>query len=434
VRRLAMAILVLGAVAAGPAMAVASADVSGSAVAPVDVFEVSGFLDAPVADGLEQAIGRTEHDGAQALVLQMNSSDATVSRRRMVALASRIRESAVPVAIWVGPSGARAEGLAGQLLGVAVVTGMAPGAGIGHFGDLLTVPGPPLSFGTATERLRFSALGAEEARAAGALRLGVNDAGTPVLRNFIGVLDGVRYRGTTLHTLGAGPDGRPTIVAQPQFSKLGLLPRLMHTVASPPVAYLLVVAGLCLLVFEFFTAGVGVAGVIGAGCLVLGCYGLAALPVHWWAVALLIGSILALAIDVQTGVPRFWTVVGVVAFVLASVLLYDGLHLSWITLLAGIGGVLLAFLAGLPAMVRARFATPTIGRQWMVGETGEAVVAVEPDGIVNVRGAQWRARTNRATPVPAGGRVRVVAIDGVTLEVEPESGGAREHRPRRTTA
>ncbi len=122
---------------------------------------------------------------------------------------------------------------------------------------------------------------------------------------------------------------------------------------------------------------------------------------------------LAFAIDVQIGVPRFWTGVGIVlSYVVASVFLYDGMHVSWVTLLAGIGGVLLAFLVGMPAMVRTRFATPTIGREWMIGEPGEAVVAVDPEGIVSVRGAQWRARTNRATPIAAGEPLRVVAIDG----------------------
>ena len=43
----------------------------------------------------------------------------------------------------------------------------------------------------------------------------------------------------------------------------------------------------------------------------------------------------------------------------------------------------------------------------------------------------WRARTNRATPIHAGERVRVVSIEGVVLEVEPEAGGARDHRERR---
>ena len=56
---------------------------------------------------------------------------------------------------------------------------------------------------------------------------------------------------------------------------------------------------------------------------------------------------------------------------------------------------------------------------------------VDPDGVVRIRDALWRARTNRATPIHAGERVRVVSIEGVVLEVEPETGGARDHRERR---
>ena len=143
----------------------------------------------------------------------------------------------------------------------------------------------------------------------------------------------------------------------------------------------------------------------------------------------------AFAVDVQVGIPRFWTGVGVVGTVVGSIWLFESLpgttlRPSWITLIAGVGGVVLAFVVGMPSMVRTRFATPTIGREWMIGELGEVVVAVDPDGVVSVRDAQWRARTNRATPVPAGGSVRVIAIDGVTLEVEPLEG--RRAGPSRT--
>ena len=73
----------------------------------------------------------------------------------------------------------------------------------------------------------------------------------------------------------------------------------------------------------------------------------------------------------------------------------------------------------MPAMVRIRFSTPTIGREWMVGEVGTALGAVAPDGVVSVRDAPWRARTSRVTPIEAGQEVRVVSIAGLVLEVEP---------------
>ena len=62
----------------------------------------------------------------------------------------------------------------------------------------------------------------------------------------------------------------------------------------------------------------------------------------------------------------------------------------------------------------------------MVGDLGEAVVQLNPDGVVRVRGGLWRARTNRATPIPGGDSVRVAAIDGLLLEVEPLEGAARD--------
>jgi membrane-bound serine protease (ClpP class) len=177
-----------------------------------------------------------------------------------------------------------------------------------------------------------------------------------------------------------------------------------------------------------------VAGLVGVGALALGGFGLAALPARWWAVVLIGLAMFAFAVDVQTGVPRLYTGLGTFLFTLGSLTLYEGFDLSWIALLAGIGGVLLVTLVGMPSMVRTRFATPTIGRGWMIGELGDAVTDIDPDGIVLIRDAKWRARTNRATPIEAGGRLRVVALEGTVLEVEPEAGGARDHRERRHKA
>ena len=79
-------------------------------------------------------------------------------------------------------------------------------------------------------------------------------------------------------------------------------------------------------------------------------------------------------------------------------------------------------------MVRTRFSTPTIGREWMVGEVGTVEESLSPNGTVRLRDAIWRATTNRATPVESGGAIRVVAVDGLWLEVEPTEGAARDYR------
>ena len=413
---------------------------SASGLAPVDVLQVTGLFDRIIIDAIDEAIDRADRDGSQALILQVNSGGSIASPEDMTALIQRVADSPVPIGIWVGPSGgSRLYGQPAQLMGVADVTAMVSGSRIGHTGRLVELEGATVDFGTAAERLRAGSLSFQDARSLGALRLDTPDIGVPTIRSMVAAMDGVQADGVVLDTVteGVNDEGGAELQATlVRFSKLGLVDQLMHTVASPPVAYLLLLIGLALLVFEFFTAGVGVAGVVGAVCAFLAGFGLAELPARWWAVALLVLAMFAFAIDVQVGIPRLWTGVGIVAVAIGSVLLYEplpgtSLRVGWLELLVGIGGVALTFIVGMPSMTRTRFATPTIGREWMIGSAGVANGDVSPEGVVTVANARWRARTNRATPILAGETIRVVAIDGVTLEVEPESGGARDYRERR---
>ena len=251
-------------------------------------------------------------------------------------------------------------------------------------------------------------------------------------------LDGLSINGKVLDTVTekVGADGQIEREATSvRFFKLGLVPRLFHTVSSPPVTFLFLTIGLALLIFEFFTAGIGIAGLVGAVCSVFGSFGLGVLPVNGFALAAILFAMLAFSVDVQVGVPRFWTGVGLASFSAGSLFLFrdvDSMNLrpSWITLLVGIGGLALTFIVGMPSMTRTRFATPTIGREWMIGAQGVALEELAPGGTVRVHEGSWRARTNRATPIPAGSAVNVVAIDGITLEVEPIEGAARDYRER----
>ena len=434
----------LGLVLVGPVMGVLSSNGAQAAsgadkLAPVDVVEVSGIVDAIVAQSIGESIERSQINGAQAVVLQFNTKGAVVGRDRMAEIATAIQDSKIPVAIWVGPSGARAYGLPAQLLAVADVTAMAPGARVGRTGTMLTVNGKPLTFGAADDAVHTNTLGFLEAREQDILKFSTDDRGVPVLRNMLYALDGLTIRGTTLDTVADVLDKNGQVTREAttvRFFKLGLMPRLLHTVASPPSAYLLTTIGLALLIFEFFTAGIGVGAFVGAVCLVLGTLGMGALPMSGFGLTLLILSMIAFAVDVQVGVPRLWTGVGLVAYIVASFTMFrnvDGLTMrpSWISLSVCIVGVALTFIVGMPSMVRTRFATPTIGRENLVGSTGVAVGEVNPEGIVLVDGAQWRARTNRATPLANNAEIRVASIDGITLQVEPLEGAARDYREAR---
>jgi membrane-bound serine protease (ClpP class) len=371
----------------------------------LDVVQVSGWIDPVVADFLTTSLRQSEQSGAEALVIQLDSPGAVTD---LDGLVQRIEDARVPVAVWVGSS-ADAKGEAARLVAAAPIVGLAHGA--------TADTGLPAHPGQVV----------------------LNRARSAVLGNFIISLDGKRFDGRTIKTAiftpqpKGPPDARIDPDLQVRLGKLDLGPRMMHTVASPPVAYLLLAAGLALILFELFTGGIGIAGGVGAVCVVLSAYGLAVLPTNPVGVALILLSMFGFGVDVQTGVPRFWTGVGVVSFVVGSLLLYDDpVSLGWLPLVGGVVGVVLLMLAGLPATVRSRFSTPTIGRESMIGEVGEAVAALAPEGVVRVRDALWPARTNRATPLAVGDAIRVVGIDGASLEVAPagadEVAGGRTRR------
>jgi len=237
---------------------------------------------------------------------------------------------------------------------------------------------------------------------------------------------------STAKVVGKGLGRRRQPNQDVRFDRLDIGNQVLHTLVSPSIAYLLFVAGLALMVFEFYTCGIGLAGLAGGIAVIGALVGFSHLPVVWWAVGLLMLGVFGFAVDVQAGGLGAWTFIGGASLVAGSLTLYGGsarLNPPWWVLVIVIVGTVLFMLGAMPRVVRSRFSTPTVGREGMLGEEGRAEVDVAPDGVVVIQGARWRARTNRATPIGAGDAVRVVAVSGLVLEVEPEEGGARRRRP-----
>jgi membrane-bound serine protease (ClpP class) len=67
--------------------------------------------------------------------------------------------------------------------------------------------------------------------------------------------------------------------------------------------------------------------------------------------------------------------------------------------------------------VRARRNKITTGEQGLIGEIGVTQTALSPAGKIMVHGELWDAVST--TPVPAGERVMVRHVDGLTLQVDP---------------
>jgi membrane-bound serine protease (ClpP class) len=427
----------------------AGAQSDGDGKRGISVVQVEGLLDPPTASLLKHAIEVANQQRRTMLVIQLNSRGAVdVDVQELV---RAITQSKVPVVAWAGPSGGEAEGAATLLLEASHRAFVAQGASVG--------PGHPVRLDQPDDQSR-AAVAAQLGRLAerngrdpeGAAKLATEQL-SPAEAKAAGAVDGVRptlgevvvsMDGKTVttasgdHTLntarviGEGRDRRRQPNQDVVFDGMGLGAQVQHGLIRPSVAYFLFIAGLALIVFEFFAISIGLVGLAGAIATVGACYGFSHLPVHWWAVALLVFGVLGLSIDVQAGGLGPWTVIGTLSLIAGSLFLYGGAHLdiSWWVLILVIGFAVLFFVWGMTAAVRARFSTPTVGREGMVGRMGTAEVSISPDGTVMIDGARWRARANRATPIAAGDAVRVVEIQGLVLEVEPEEGGAEDYREK----
>jgi membrane-bound serine protease (ClpP class) len=444
-RRAALGVVALGLVAGIiPGLGAGSAHAAAPADRTIDVIQVDGLIDPPNAELIRDAVRAANRDRAQMLMIKFNSGGAVDVDP--APLARAIRRSRVPVVSWVGPSGAKARGLAAVLALESSVVAVSNGSSIGPIDPVMlddpTVPVPPLRDGRDAGPILHRSLGGDAAAAQRVTEAPCTaPPGCATIGDLLVALDGealpTAYGSVEVDTarvVNRGEDRRQEPEFDIRFRKLDLIGQAVHTLTSPSIAYFLLVVGLALIVFEFFTISIGLAGGTGAVALIGAFVGFSHLPVNAWALGLILLAGIGYAVDVQAGRAYSWTVIATILLVIGSVFLYGGssrLDVYWWVIGVLVILTVVFFVGAMPVAVRSRFSTPTIGRESLVGEMGEAAVAVDPDGVILLRGARWRARTNRATPIAAGDPVRVVEVDGLVLEVEPETGAARDYRERR---
>ncbi len=197
---------------------------------------------------------------------------------------------------------------------------------------------------------------------------------------------------------------------------------LLSLITDPNVAYILLMIGMYGLILEFYHPGTGVPGVIGVICLLLAGYALQMLPVNYAGLALIIvgvGLMVAEAFSPGFGVLG---VGGAVSFVIGSVILMDtdlpGYQVS-IPIIAAFAVASVAFfLIIVGAAVKSRRAKVVTGRESMVGAPAMVMEDFSRRGLVRLYGEIWEA--SAAMPLTKDTQVRVVAVDGLVLTVEPQ--------------
>ncbi len=385
-----------------------------------------GFIDPPVVDEVTDVIALAESHGSELIVLQYSSRGGVSSD--IDVLVDRIEASSVPVAVLVGPlgTGARAEGAAGMLWAAADVRAVALDASVGPVRPVDLALGAdgvdefamlsrllPGADAAMVERLLDTRVPAADLVEAGLVT--VEAAGLePLLLELDGTNVSPAGQERTLQLRACEVEVR--------FHTMGLVRRMLHAATTGPFVYLLLVAGIGMLLFELFQPGFGVAGIAGVVTGAIGVFGLTVLPVTWWAVALVVLGLLLYAVD--TAIAGFGpvTLAATVALVVGSLRFYAADQLALDPWLVA-GTTLTAFVFFvfvMTSLLRAQAGPDGVSMEDLVGRPGIVRSVLSPEGHVFIDGALWRARwTGESRRAKVGTPVRVHAVEGAVVLVEP---------------
>ena len=412
---------------AAPVAAFATAQDRGPVV---DIVELSGVLDPVMGDYLLSEIDAANRRRSELLVIQVDSRGGLdVST---AALVGRIEASNVPIAVYVGPQRARAGGTAAMLLEAAHVAAIGPSARIGpvHPTNLAVRPssarGRALRAGATAMLTRLGELrGRAGAEALVDRSIGQSAAVDAGLVDFPAVTVAELLQRANGRTVSTSAGARTLRLEKDEveirFHKPGPIPRLLHTLAVPSLAYILLVAGVLLVVFEIFQPGFGVAGVTGAVLLVGAAYALVVLPISPWAVLALVAGAALLTFDVSLNGLGPPTIAGMILFTLGSMFVFPGpageIRIPRWLIGTGAASALVFFVPVMTMVRRQRRPVGTMARASLVGRTGQVRSILNPEGYVWVAEALWRARTADDERLRVGEDVLVVGVDGLMLTV-----------------
>jgi membrane-bound serine protease (ClpP class) len=406
--------------------------------ATVAVAPLEGAIGPATADFARRAIESAAEEGAQLLVLRMDTPGGLDASMRDIVKA--ILAAPLPVAVFVAPAGARAASAGTFILYAAHVAAMAPATNLGAASPVpiggVTPGKDSKKQDTLSRKVTNDAVayirGLAELRgrnadwAEKAVREGASLPAREALK--LQVIDAMA---TDLPALLKTLDGRvvdkqelETADAQIRRIEVDWRTKALGVITNPSVAYLLILVGIYALIFEFMNPGLVVPGVVGAISLLLALYALHLLPVNYAGLALILLGIALMA--AEAFVPAFGAlgIGGLAAFVLGSILLIDPdtelpqFRIPY-ALIAGVAVASAGFLVVVLGMLaRSRKRAVVSGREYLIGAAAEALEDFEGEGWARVQGERWKVRA--AQPVRHGERLRVTGVHELVLDAVPQ--------------
>jgi membrane-bound serine protease (ClpP class) len=399
-----------------------------------------GPVSAVMAGYIERGVNTAGGGGYAFAVLQLNTPGGQIDLMERIVTA--LRESEVPVVVYVAPRGAMAGSagtvitLAGHVAAMAPETAIGAASPVGSQGEdlgstlqtkekeilralirSLTESRPPEAVALAESTIeQAKAVSSTEALQAGLIDI-VADSPEDLLRQLDGRTVKVGSREVVLRTANA------RIV---EF-RSSLIELLLQVLTNPNIVFILLAVGAQAVLIELSHPGGWVAGFIGAVCLVLAFYGMGFLPVNWLGAVFIILAFILFVVELQNPTHGAMAIAGGGSFIAGALILFNSASTPEfqrvsVPLVFGVG---LAFTAAVLLVFslawRARRLPLALGGQSLIGKPGEVRSALRPRGMVQAAGELWSAESEDGVWIDEGAPVKVVRVNGVRLIVRKDS-------------
>jgi membrane-bound serine protease (ClpP class) len=392
-----------------------------------------GIINPVAAEYLHDAIASAQETDAHVLIIKLDTPGGLDTSMRLIV--KDITNAAIPVVVFVAPSGGRAASAGVFITMAAHVAAMSPGTNIGaahpvamgggemdrtmkekvendsaaYIKSIAEQRGRNVSW--AEDAVRKSVSVTEQE----ALKLKIVDLVADDLPDLLTQLHGRRV------ALPGGPLTMATAGVEIRPFPMGLRLELLKALSDPNIAYLLMTIGTIGMLAELYNPGAILPGIVGAISLILAFYSLQSLPVNYAGVLLFILGIVFFVLEATVTSYGLLAIGGVVSLTLGSLMLIKSdaefFQVSWTVIVPVIitTAAVSLFIVGMG--VRALRRSPQTGAESMVGAVGVAKTALCPDGKFAIHGELWDAVSD--TPVQPGGSAKVLRIEGLTLYVTP---------------
>jgi membrane-bound serine protease (ClpP class) len=401
------------------------------------VLSIDGAITPATQEYLARGIQAAGQDGAELVILQLNTPGGGLDP--MQNMAQAIRASSVPVVVYVSPQGAWAASagtvitLAGHAAAMAPETAIGAASPVGSQGaDLPTTEQTKVKQAmralvrSYTERRGTEATALAESTIESATAVSASEALNAHLVDFIATnmadllnqLDGYTVQ------MATGPRTLHTAGAVPQTLEMSLIEKLLQLLVDPNFVFILLSIGVQAILIELSSPGGWVVGFIGVVCLALAAYGLGVLPVNWFGLAFLVIAFVLFIVDIKAVTHGGLTAAGVGSFIVGALVLFNSpgtpqfqrVSLPLVILVALVIGISFAIIVGFALRAQKR---PVItGQEGLRGQTGIARTDINPTGQVQSGAELWTAElADGQGRIRKGQKVEIVKVEGVRVKV-----------------